>query len=51
MTEIVTEEREQGIACFRGLKLGDVSHLYAGDEPVSLAARFCEVYSDENGRH
>lgn len=51
MTEIVTEEREKGIACFRGLKLGDASHLYAGNEPVSVAARFCEVYSDMNSRH
>ena len=40
-----------GIACFRGLKLGDASHLYAGNEPVSVAARFCEVYSDMNSRH
>mgnify|MGYP000420623344 CR=1 FL=1 len=47
----VTEEREKGIACFRGLKLGDASHLYAGNEPVSVAARFCEVYSDMNSRH
>lgn len=51
VTEIVTEEREKGIACFRGLKLGDASHLYAGNEPVSVAARFCEVYSDMNSRH
>ena len=45
VTEIVTEERQQGIACFRGLKIGDVSHLVLGGEPVSTAARFCEVYS------
>lgn len=45
VTELVTEEREKGTACFRGLKLGDVSHLYAGKEPVSFSARFCEVYS------
>ena len=45
VTEIVTEERQQGIACFRGLKIGDVSHLVLGSEPVSTAARFCEVYS------
>ena len=45
VTEIVTEERQQGLACFRGLKIGDVSHLVLGGEPVSTAARFCEVYS------
>ncbi|HJA11372.1 MAG TPA: histidine phosphatase family protein [Candidatus Mediterraneibacter merdipullorum] len=50
VTEVVTEEREQGIACFRGLKLGDVSHLVLGGEPVSTSARFCEVYSDDD-RH
>lgn len=50
VTEVVTEERQQGIACFRGLKIGDVSHLVLGREPVSKAARFCEVYSDED-RH
>lgn len=50
VTEVVTEEREKGIACFRGLKIGDVSHLYAGKEPVSFSARFCEVF-DSNDRH
>ncbi len=51
VTEVVTEERERGTAYFRGLKLGDVSHLYAGNEPVSFAARFCEIYSDSQERH
>ena len=51
VTEIVTEERQQGIAVFRGLKLGDVSHLNMGGEPVSFAARFCEVYSNMDQRH
>lgn len=41
----------EGNRLFRGLKLGDASHLYAGNEPVSVAARFCEVYSDMNSRH
>ena len=50
VTEVVTEERQQGIACFRGLKLGDVSHLVLGGEPVSTAARFCEVFSGKE-RH
>ena len=51
VTEVVTEERQRGISYFRGLKLGDVSHLYAGNEPVSFAARFAEVYDDMEHRH
>ena len=51
VTEIVTEERQQGYACFRGLKIGDVSHLTMSGEPISFAARFCEVYSDMSQRH
>lgn len=51
VTELVTEEREQGIACFRGLRIGDISHLYAGGEAPSFACRFCEVYSDSESRH
>lgn len=51
VTEVVTEEREKGIAYFRGLKIGDVSHLCMAGEPTSFAARFCEVYSDKTQRH
>jgi len=51
VTELVTEEREQGIAYFRSLRLGDISHLYAGQEPPSFAARFCETYSNTSQRH
>lgn len=51
VTEAVTEEREQGIAVFRGLRLGDVSHLALGREPVSFAARFCETFSNREERH
>ena len=51
VTELVTEERQQGYACFRGLKIGDVSHLTMIGEPPSFAARFCEVYSDMSQRH
>ena len=51
VTEIVTEEREKGIAYFRGLKVGDTSHLYAGHEPVSFAARFAETYGNRDQRH
>ena len=54
ITELFTEEREQGSALFRARRIGDVSHLYAGNEPISFACRYCEVYSDfseETGRH
>ena len=51
VTEVVTEEREKGSAYFRGLKIGDVSHLSMAGEQASFAARFCEVYSDMSQRH
>lgn len=51
VTEVVTEERQQGIAYFRGLRIGDISHLYAGKEPPSFSARFCETYSNMDQRH
>ena len=51
VTEIVSEERQQGVASFRALRIGDISHLYAGQEPPSFAARFCQVYSDTESRH
>ena len=51
VTEIVTEEREQGIAWFRGLRLGDLSHLYRGGEEPSFSARFCETYTNMEQRH
>lgn len=51
VTELVTEEREQGIAYFRGLRLGDQSHLYMGKEEPSFACRFCEMYGNTEQRH
>lgn len=51
VTEVVSEERRQGIASFRILRAGDISHLYAGQEPPSFSARFCEVFSDDSQRH
>lgn len=51
VTEAVTEEREQGTAIFRALRIGDISHLKEGNEPPSFAGRFCEVYSDMSERH
>ncbi len=50
VTTLVTEERRKGIASFRMSSFGDISHLYVHDEPPAFAARFSEVYEDENGR-
>ncbi|MGN0361603.1 MAG: histidine phosphatase family protein [Bilifractor sp.] len=50
VTELVTEEREQGTAVFRALRIGDISHLHAGGEAPSFMGRFCELYSDKT-RH
>ena len=51
VTTLITEEREQGKAVFRCNAFGDISHLYAGDEPASFQARFCETYSNFDERH
>ena len=51
VTTVLTEERREGIACFRASSLGDVSHLYAGGRNPSFSARFCEMYTNENDRH
>lgn len=50
VTTIVSEERRRGTAQFRCLGFGDVSHLYAGSEEPSFAARFCECFEDDT-RH
>lgn len=44
VTELCTEEREDGIATFRVKKFGDVSHLYVGDEEPSDSGFFQETY-------
>lgn len=46
VTTIYTEERREGVALFRAVGFGDISHLYAGGEEPSFAARFCECYAD-----
>lgn len=51
VTTVVTEERQEGIAYFRMLTFGDVSHLTEHGEEPSFMARFCEVYSDFTQRH
>lgn len=50
VTTLITEEREEGIAAFRCQQFGDISHLYAGGEEPSFAARFCECFGDDT-RH
>ena len=51
VTEVVTEEREKGIAIFRTLRIGDITHLAMAGEKPSFSARFCELYENENERH
>lgn len=51
VTEFVSEERQKGIAIFRGLRLGDISHLTMGGEKPSFSARFCERYENTDQRH
>ncbi len=50
-TEVVTEEREKGVAIFRTLRIGDITHLTMGKEKPSFSARFCERFENENERH
>ena len=51
VTTVVTEERRKGKAIFRMSSFGDISHLYAADEPPAFAARFCECWDNEDERH
>lgn len=51
VTKIVTEEREKGIASFRMLYFGDISHLIENGIEPSFAARFCECYENLAQRH
>lgn len=51
VTTVVTEERRKGIASFRMSSFGDISHLYANEEPPAFAARFCECFDMEEQRH
>lgn len=45
VTTLVTEERVKGECVWRCMQLGDIGHLYAGDEPYSTAALFPECYT------
>ena len=44
VTTFVTEERKRGEVFFKCMQMGDTSHLYAADEPVSSAGLFDEVH-------
>lgn len=50
LTELVTEEREEGIASFRCLRLGSTAHLDMGNMEPAFSARYCEAYQDDD-RH
>ena len=50
VTTVVTEERREGIAQFRMLSFGDVSHLYAGGVEPSFSGRFRECYTNDYER-
>jgi len=51
VTTLTTEERRPGVAHFRMNAFGDISHLYAADQPPAFAARFCETYNNVDQRH
>lgn len=50
VTTLVSEEREQGIAQFRCLTYGDITHLNVNNIEPSFHGRFCEIY-DSDQRH
>ena len=50
VTRLASVEREQGTVIFNIIQYGDLSHLYAGGEAPSFAARFCEQFTDDT-RH
>lgn len=45
VTMLASEERRRGEVYFRTQMLGDISHLYAAQEPMSLSGFFEETYS------
>ena len=48
VTTLVSEEREEGIAQFRCLRYGDITHLTVANQEPSFHGRFCEIFhSDE----
>lgn len=51
VTELASEEREKGIAVFRTLRIGDISHLALSGLKPSFSARFCERFENTDERH
>lgn len=51
VTTINTEERRQGIACFRMARFGDISHLAREEKEPAFSARFCETFDSKEERH
>jgi len=51
VSEVYSEERQQGYALFRAWKLGDIRHLTLEGLEPSFSARFAEVYSNADQRH
>lgn len=50
ITEIVTEERRDGVAAWRAVSIGDTSHLYAAGLKPGFSGLFRECYADETHR-
>ena len=51
VTEVVTEERMEGYAYFRALRIGDTTHLTMAGQKAAFAARYCETFHSEGQRH
>ena len=45
VTTVITQERAKGEIEFRCISAGDVSHLLAADEPLSLAGLYPETFN------
>ena len=45
VTTVISEERVKGEISWRCMQMGDISHLYAADEPYSTAALYPECYT------
>ena len=50
ITTLVSEEREKGIAQFRMMTFGDISHLKREGIEPSFRGKFCEIF-DSDDRH
>lgn len=51
VTELITEERQQGISDFRIQRIGDTTHLTMAGLKAGWSARFTDIYSDFARRH